>query len=395
MAEDKKSGLVSRLIKKLQSTPRRRYIEVFGVALLLFVILGVSTLLTPYSPPASQRDALFYADGGNYSDNVVYYRAEVSAIDNDQMRIILEDGMLSGVEQPLEGPVASLRERLEVGDTIVVAQRTDASEYVFLDHVRIVGLAVILAVFVGLVLLIGRKRGVTSIVGLGVSILVIGWLIVPMILAEYSAFWVIVLGAFIIATTSLFIAHGLRLRTVISVLCVLLLLALVCLFSYFAVWLVGLTGVSSETAYYLQLQNSEIDIRGILIGGIIIASLGVLDDIVTAQVAVVDELHQAKPSSTVAELVRGANSVGGEHIAALVNTLALAYVGASLPVIISMASVESSSLFLIINSEYIATEIVRTLVASSALVLAVPLSTYAATVSYKFIIPRMVQLKHE
>lgn len=388
----KDSSFAQNIFTRLRATPRRRYVELLGIGLVLFVILAIATIATPYQRPASERDVLFYAGSEAQAQEVTYYRAEVAEL-GDQVRVTLQDGALAGTTQPLSGAPDALTRYMQPGDTIIVAMRSVADEYVYLDQLRIPALGIILAIFIGLVLLVGRWRGLTSLAGLGVSVLVIGWQVIPMVLAGYDTFWTIVLGAFIIAATSIFVAHGLKLRTLISVCCIIFLLVVVCALSYFAVWLTALTGMNSETAYYLQLHNTDIDIRGILIGGIIIACLGVLDDIVTAQVAVVEELHRAQPKANMLEVLRGATSVGGEHIAALVNTLALAYVGASLPIIISMASAESSSLFMILNSEYIATEVVRTLVASSGLVLAVPLSTYVATVSYKYIIPRMVQSK--
>src|SRR5690606_30788086 len=124
-----------------------------------------------------------------------------------------------------------------------------------------------------------------------------------------------------------------------------------------------------------------IDVRGLLIGGIIIATLGVLDDVVTTQTATIDELHKANPRLSFWQLVQRGYAVGTEHVIALVNTLALAYVGVSLPMVLSITlSSQSQSLLSILNSEFIAQEIVRTLVSSIALVLAVPLSTVVAAV---------------
>ena len=119
-----------------------------------------------------------------------------------------------------------------------------------------------------------------------------------------------------------------------------------------------------------------------IISGIIIASLGVLDDVVTTQVATVEELHKSNPALSRRELFRAASSVGSEHITSLVNTLALAYVGASLPFIIMLTMRQTNSPLITVNGEYIATEVVRTLVASIGLVVAVPVSTGVATWVY-------------
>lgn len=212
--------------------------------------------------------------------------------------------------------------------------------------------------------------------------MVLGWFVVPFILAGYDAFWVCVAGAYVIALTSILIAHGPRKRTFISLLCIAVILALVCVLSYVAAWVAHLSGITEETTYYLQQALPELDLRGVLAGGIIIATLGVLDDIVTAQVAVVEELKKANPSMRLKEVYSAGASVGKEHIASLVNTLALAYAGASLPYILYLAHGSVDSIVTLLNNEYLASEIVRTLVASSGLVLAVPVSTLTAAYIY-------------
>jgi uncharacterized membrane protein len=118
--------------------------------------------------------------------------------------------------------------------------------------------------------------------------------------------------------------------------------------------------------------------RGLLLGGIILGALGVLDDITTAQAAAVDELHRANPSLDARELYRRGLSVGREHITALVNTLFLAYAGASLPLFILFTIYNEVPVWVALNSEFVAEEVVRTLVGSMALILAVPITTAAA-----------------
>jgi uncharacterized membrane protein len=122
-------------------------------------------------------------------------------------------------------------------------------------------------------------------------------------------------------------------------------------------------------------------LRGILLAGIIIGTLGVLDDITTAQAAVVEELHLANPSFDAKGLFKRGSSVGREHIISLVNTLVLAYTGASLPLLLLFQVYERPT-WLILNSEIIMEEIVRMLIGSIALALAVPLTTYLASWYY-------------
>ena len=125
-------------------------------------------------------------------------------------------------------------------------------------------------------------------------------------------------------------------------------------------------------------ELSAVNLRGLLLGGIIIGALGVLDDITTAQTAAIDEISKANPRLGFRELYRSGTSIGREHIASLINTLALAYAGASLPILLLFSINEEMPMWTILNSEFMAEEIVRTLVGSSALLLAVPISTYLA-----------------
>ena len=149
--------------------------------------------------------------------------------------------------------------------------------------------------------------------------------------------------------------------------------------SIISVSLAKLSGAAQEEASYLHLEAlPTLDLRGLLLGGIIIGALGILDDVTTAQVAVVDELKKANPSLSHGELYRRGISVGQEHIASLINTLVLAYAGASFPLLLVFALDKTIPLWVSLNAEFIAEEVVRTLVGSIALVFAVPISTFLA-----------------
>jgi len=381
------AAFMHKVRQKIRATPRRRIWELVGVGGVLCVILLIATILTPYR--TQNQSELFYA-GSSASDSTTYYRATIERFVDNQPIVSLNDGPIRGAERTVNRTPVELIDKLAVGDTIIVGEQANTDVPFFIDVWRVPGLVVLVAIFVGAVLLVGRRRGAASLAGLGTSVLVLGWFIVPFIVAGHNAFWVCVAGAYMIAISSVFIAHGIRRRTVVSVVCIMFVLALVCALSAFALWLTALTGITDEAAYYLTQYAGHLDMRGIVAGGIIIATLGVLDDIVTAQVAVVEELHKANPRMPLRNLYAGAASVGREHIAALVNTLALAYAGASLPMIIQIMYNEPR-LSILFNSEYIATEVVRTLVASTGLVLAVPVSIIGAMIVYR----RLVKWKHD
>ncbi|MEK9181053.1 MAG: YibE/F family protein, partial [Patescibacteria group bacterium] len=122
----------------------------------------------------------------------------------------------------------------------------------------------------------------------------------------------------------------------------------------------------------------NLDLRGLLLAGIIVGALGVLDDTTTVQAATVEELKQANPAFTFADLYRGGLSVGREHITSLVNTLVLAYLGSQLLIFILFYAGPNQPLWVTLNSEFIGEEIIRTLVGSATIILAVPITTLLA-----------------
>ena len=371
----KLSALVSRFVAML----RVRKFRVITCLSVLVVGLVIATLVTPFRQTSDMR--VFY-DEATTSVEMAYLRAEVQSFDDETVTVKLLDGPRSGDYESLDWDAVMVqRESVSVGTKVIVG---DSDETVMLiDSFRVPALVMMGTLFTVLVLSVGGMRGGTSLIGLMIGILVIGWMIVPLILQGHDAFWVCVAGSYIIAATASIVAHGFRRRTLISLVCIAVILAIVCAMSELATLLASLTGIYDEATLYLDREVGSLDMRGIIAGGIIIATLGVLDDIVTAQVAVVEELKNANPKMQQKELYAAGASVGYEHIASLVNTLALAYAGASLPFLLYLANGYSSeSTVVLFNSEYLAVEIVRTLIASAGLVLAVPISTLTASYIY-------------
>lgn len=370
-------------IRRFLSFVAVRKVRVIGILGVLVIGLLIATIATPFKE--STTSTISYGEAPpTTKTSVTYFRAKVLEVTENSLTVRLSEGPRTGFEEqvPWAGDITEMKS-ITQGSTIIVSEYdNDPGVLSLVDNFRIPILVIMATLFVILVLAVGGRRGGTSLIGLGVGILVLGWFIVPLVLSGHDAFWICVAGAYIIAFTSILIAHGWRRRTLISLLCIAAVLATVCLLSYLAVTLASLTGLVDETAFYLKQGSPHINLGGVIAGGIIIATLGVLDDIVTAQVAVVEELKKAKPSMTIRGLYAAGSSVGKEHIASLVNTLALAYAGASLPLILYLAGSGIDSGVMLFNGEYLASEIVRTLVASSGLVLAVPVSTLTAAYIY-------------
>jgi len=276
---------------------------------------------------------------------------------------------------------AGVGKGLKKGDKVVVTKITIGGEsnYYVADQYRLPRVALIMAAFFLLAAYFGRRHGVMSMAGLAFSIFIIAKFIVPNIIAGVDPLTVTLIGAGMIMVVTLFLAHGFNKRTGLSLVSTTITLGIGATLSVMFVNLTKLLGLGSEEAAFLQMGPYQpVDLKGLLLGGIIIGTLGVLDDVTTAQTAAVDEISKADPTLGPEELYRRGISVGREHIASLVNTLALAYAGASLPLFLMFTANRSQPFWVILNSEMIVEEVIRTLVGSTALILAVPISTLIA-----------------
>jgi len=254
------------------------------------------------------------------------------------------------------------------------------TDYFIVDKYRLPPVLWIIAIFFALAIFFGRARGLGALAGLAISVFVIVKLVLPKILEGGSPLASTFLGIAIILPVSIFLAHGFSKRTSVALLSGGISIALSAGLAILFVNLSKLSGLGSEETLFLQVgQYGEINFQGLLLAGILIGALGVLDDITAAQSAVVDELSKANPKFSPAELYKIGISVGREHIASLVNTLVLAYAGASLPLLLLFSINKNTPLWVNLNSGFISEEIIRAVVGSLALILAVPITTWLAS----------------
>ena len=301
---------------------------------------------------------------------------------SETIEVRLDGGEVVTVERQLAGDDA-FAIRVEPGDDVLVTayEAGDDTVYFIADRLRTFPLWALGAVFAVAVVLIGRWRGVWSLVGLVASFLVIVRFIVPGILSGMSPLVATLIGASVIMTTTLVLAHGASKKTAAALAGTVLSLVLAVLLATFAVDVTALTGLAGDQEATLELlSGGSIDARGVLLGGIIIGALGVLDDVTATQSSAVFELRRANPLLGAGELFARGLNVGRDHIASTANTLVLAYAGAALPLIVIL-SVQPEPLGLLISREQIATEIVRTLVGSIGIVAAVPITTAIAALA--------------
>ncbi|MEV4335846.1 YibE/F family protein [Streptomyces sp. NPDC049590] len=270
--------------------------------------------------------------------------------------------------------------QLHQGEKVVVAYEPAAPknlQYAVTDVNRQFPMMLLAGVFAVAVVLVGRLRGVMALVALAVSFLVLTLFILPAILEGSNPLLVAVVGSSAIMLIALYLCHGLSARTSVAVLGTLTSLALIgVLGSLFIGW-AALTGNTDDNTGLIHGLYPSIDMSGLLLAGVIIGSLGVLDDVTVTQTSAVWELHEANPSMGWRGLYRAGIRIGRDHIASVVNTLVLAYAGAALPLLL-LFSIAQSSVGTVANSELVAEEIVRTLVGSIGLVASVPVTTALA-----------------
>ena len=249
--------------------------------------------------------------------------------------------------------------------------------YFITDFRRGAPLVVLAGLFVAAVVWFGRLQGLRALLGLGLTFLIIVGFIIPALLDGRSPLTVAVVGSLLVMIATLYLSHGFSPKTTAAVVGTSIALVLTGGLAVAFVGLANITGFSSEEARMANVQVGGLSLRGLLLAGILIGGLGVLDDVTMSQSSTVFQLHRANPAARFSELVRSALSVGRDHIAATVNTLFLAYAGASLPLLILFAG-SPDGLGAVVTSETVATEIIRTLVGSVGLIAAVPLTTALA-----------------
>jgi uncharacterized membrane protein len=250
----------------------------------------------------------------------------------------------------------------------------------YTEYVRSRPLLALSGLFIVAILFISRWKGLRSLIAMTFSLVVIVRFIIPYILGGTDPVLVSIVGSAVLLATTLYITYGWTLKTHASVLGTVLVLLITGGLAWGFLGFTHLTGQGSEDALFLlQMPGVQINLRGLLLGGMLIGALGVLDDLVTTQSAVVFELHAANPNLGAGVLFQRAMRIGQDHVAATVNTLVLAYAGASLPMLL-LFTLGRGSYFKLINFEFVTEEIVRTLVGSLGLIAAVPLTTFIAAV---------------
>jgi uncharacterized membrane protein len=302
-----------------------------------------------------------------------------------RLTVRIEGGSMAGEEIVVEQGAANIvsQERLfDRGDRIFLERAVgpDGDDRFYIsDVIRLGPLLAIVLLFYALVVAVGRWKGLRSLGGSLFSLAVIFAFILPQIVAGRDPVSVSIVGSILMLSVSTYLTYGVNLKAHAAVAGMFLSLTLTGALAWLFVGWTRLSGMGmEESAFLVTAFGSGINLRGLVLGGIIIGSLGVLDDICVGQSSAVFELIDANPQMTWLDLFRSSLNIGTDHIAAMVNTLLLAYVGGAMPLMLAF-TLYQESLLRRLNREPIAEEIVRTLAGSAGLVLAVPITGLIAS----------------
>lgn len=363
----------------------------------LFSAFFLILLLLSYIPKTHAQSPIAEP---NVQEN--YYRAKVIEVTNTDLNgndayvSFKQDLKVEILEGPNQGKEVNAvntgssrlsdQKLIEEGDQIVLLESIQENEQVYTvwDKYRLNYILFLVIGFFTIIILFAGLKGFGSILGMITSFAIIIGFIVPQILNGGDPILTTIIGSCVILLITIFIAHGFSKKTGVAVISTFLALGITGILAFISVEFMSLTGLSDENSYLLQIGGFNISAKGLLLGGIIIGALGVLDDVTTTQSAAIFELHKLNKKLSLTDLFYKGYNIGKDHISSVVNTLVLAYAGASLGLfVIFVINPNNMPTWVIINSEQVVVEIVRAVVGSIGLILAVPITTLMASVVIK------------
>lgn len=357
----------------------RRLLAVVG-ALTVAALVGMVVLWPPADPARPVAPAPSY-DGVVRSAQVVDCPADAL--------VAPRPPCVQAVVEVLDGPDAGATIAVDTGEqgypsfragervVVTASEGPDGTVLAVSDYDRADALGWLVGLFVVAVLAAGRWHGLRSLVGLGISLVVVTRFLVPAITAGREPLAVALVGAFVVMLVTLYLAHGFTVKTTAALLGTAIALTLTAVLGVLAAGATQLTGLSSEDAQLVLASVGTVDLRGLVLAGLVVGALGVLDDVTVTQASTVFAVHSADPTQSRRDLFRRSMGVGRDHIASTINTLVLAYAGASIPLLL-LLSTSGLPLAEIANTELVAEQIVITLVGSVGLIAAVPATTALA-----------------
>ncbi|HLT85720.1 MAG TPA: YibE/F family protein [Phototrophicaceae bacterium] len=346
------------------------------VPLLLATLAGLAWLWPAGDSPVGSVPLL--AEGMSIETAEI---VELTGEQGAEVRAELLTGVGDGQVIPVQVPPEVLDNGADVGDRIRLLFTPTALAsgvpYVFWDFERTVPVAWLAVLYAVVVLAVARWRGLAAMAGLGASLAVVVLFVLPALMTGAPPLAVALVGGSAMMFFSVYLAHGVSIRTTTALVGTFIGLAVTTGLAMWGTRAANLTGTTSDTALMLQGTFPGLRLQDLLLCGIVIAGLGALNDVTITQASAVWELHAADRTMPRRRLWLGGMRIGRDHIASTVYTLAFAYVGTALPVLLMAASYDRGFIDTLMAGE-IAEEVVRTLVSSIGLVLAIPATTAIA-----------------
>jgi uncharacterized membrane protein len=353
-----------------------------GIALLVGLWLLPDLGPTDEIPVVGQESLHGRVVEGLGIDDAGLPRFEVEVLNGPEAGSVIEAAVQDGSAAV---PGSTTRDPYVIGDEVVVTRFTGPAGgfAVIAEPWRIPVLGIVAAIFAAAVLVVGGLRGARALVALALTLAVVVKLVVPLLLRGVDPVLLAVGGGVAVTIVTLALTEGLTRVTAAAALGTTAALVVTALLAALFTALAEFTALqgNEEIAFLIPLVGDRVDLQGILLAATVFGALGVLDDVTVTQAAAVEQLHRADPHSSRGGLVTRAMRVGRSHIAATVNTLMLAYLGAGLPLLLLFA-LGSQDPITVLNSEVVAVEVIRALVGSVGIVAAVPFTTLVAAALY-------------
>lgn len=319
------------------------------------------------------------------AEGVTFGEGTITAVGEGAVTVEVEDGPEAGESvEVADIPSVVLAAGLEPGDRLELSRTPSAdgspATYSFFGVERDRPLVVLLVIFAVVVVVVARFRGLMALVGLAVAGVIVWQFVLPAILTGEPAVPVVLVGATVIMYVVLYTTHGISLRTSAALLGTLAGVLVTAAVGWWSVGSTNLAGLGDEAGGRLSTFVPGIDLQGVVLAAVVIAGLGVLNDVTITQASAVWELREAGPSLSRVELFLRAMRIGRDHIASTIYTIVFAYAGMALTVLL-VVQLYDRPLYDLVGTEEIATEVVRSLAGSIGLVLAVPLTTAIAALT--------------
>ncbi|MDN6400834.1 MAG: YibE/F family protein, partial [Brachybacterium sp.] len=361
------------------SARSRNVLLALTLALLTATVIGLVSLW-PDADSRPDRAAML-------GPGVVVHSAEVTSVpestDPTTSLLVEAVGRSSEIvdeEVQVEVTPEVAADGIHPGDRIrilAIAEAGPEQPFYYFDHERTLPLGLLFLVYLLVVAIVARGAGLRAILGLTAGVAIVVGFMLPAILTGEHAVLVALVASSAMIFPCVYFAHGVSVRTTTAVLGTFGGVAITVLAVLAAGRPAGMTGADGEAAQLLAGTHEGLSLPAIFLAGVIISGLGALNDVTITQASSVWELRAAMPSASRWKVFSSAMRIGRDHIASTVYTLAYAYIGSALPVLLFASTLERSLLGTVTAGE-ISAEVFRTLIASIGLVLAIPLTTAIA-----------------